>query len=212
MSYRPFINLDKQRFGKPDSPVRAEIANVAGDYTYLTRGYYASLDGELTGKVVLPTTADALDAYVVAIAMEKARLAGIQVPDYEVITERFPPPPMMAYPINPFTLKGEMLMDQAAVESRRKGLTYTGKYAVLAQRLPEDHRVDVLRLVLGTTSVPEYRAFGAAVFEVFRLPLMRVRVIVTPKAYLLSAIEPLPFKDLDDAERATLEGLGTWRD
>ena len=118
---------------------------------------------------------------------------------------------MMAYPLNPFSVRGELLLDAAAVESRRKGLTYTGKYAVLVQRLPGDHRVDVLRLVLGTTAVPEYQAFGAKLFEVFRLPLMRVRVIVTPKEYQLSAIEPLPFKDLDDAERGVLEGMGTWR-
>ncbi len=211
MSYEPIINLDKQLFGKANSPVRADVADVAGDYTYLTLGYYAALDVELEGKAVLPTTAEALDAYVVAIAMEKAQLAGIPVPEYEIVVERFPPPPMMAYPINPFSIRGELLLDEAAVESRRKGLTYTGKYAVLIQRLPVDHRVDVLRLVLGTTPVSEYQAFGAKVFEVFRLPLMRVRVIVTPKAYLLSAIEPLPFKDLDDAERAVLEGMGTWR-
>jgi hypothetical protein len=210
VSYEPFINLDKDRFGKA-GPVTADIADVAGDYTYLTRGYYAALDAELEGKLVLPTTADALDAYVVPIAMEKARLAGIPVPEYEIVVERFPPPPMLAYPINPFSVRGELLLDDAAVESRRKGLTYTGKYAVLIQRLPGDHRVDVLRLVLGTTPVAEYQAFGARVFEAFRLPLMRVRVIVTPKAYLLSAIEPLPFKDLDDAERAVLEGMGTWR-
>lgn len=211
MSYRPFINLDRQRFGSPTARVQAEIANVSGDYTYLTRGFYASLDTELAGKVVLPSSAEALDAYVVAIAMEKARLSGIPVPDNELVTERFPEPPMMAYPINPFSSKGELLIDTAAVEGRRKGLTYTGKYAVLVQRLPQDHRVDVLRLVMGTTSVPEYETFGARLFEVFRLPLMRVRVIVTPKEYQLSAIEPLPYKELDEAERAVLEGMGTWR-
>ncbi len=211
MSYRPFVTLDKARFGKPTSAVRAEVANVAGDYSYLTRGYYASLDSELAGKTVIPTTTEALDAYVTAIAMEKARLAGVPVPEYEIVTDRFPDPPMLAYPLNPFSAKGELLLDAAAVESRRKGLTYTGKYAVLAQRLPADYRVDVVKLVLGTTGVPEYQAFGAKVFEVFRLPLMRVRVIVTPKEYLLSAIEPLPFKELDDEGRAVVEAMGTWR-
>ncbi len=211
MAYRPIFYLDKGLFGRPDSPVRAELADVAGDYTYLTRGYYAALDAEMAGHQVLPTTAEALDAYVVAIAMEKARLAGIPVPEYEIVTDRFPPPPMMAYPINPFSLSGELLLDEAALESRRKGLTYTGKYAVLVQRLPADYRVDFLRLVLGRTSVGEYQELGARLFEVFRLPLMRVRVIVTPKAYLLSAIEPLPFKELDEGERAVLESMGTWR-
>lgn len=189
----------------------ADVANLSGDYTYLTDGYYLSLDAEQAGLNVLPTTAEALDAYVVAIAMEKARLAGIPVPEHQIITDRFPAPPLMAYPINPFTLAGELLIDAAAIDTRRKGLTYTGKYAVLAQSLPADYRIDMLRLVLGRSLVPQYAEFGAVLFELFRLPLMRVRVIVTPKEYMLSAIEPLPFGQLSQAERALLEGLGRWR-
>ena len=204
------FHLDKTRFG-PGAQVRADVANLAGDYSYLTTGYYASLDAELAGVTVLPTTADALDAYVVPIAMEKATLADVPVPEHQIVTDRFPPAPMLAYPVNPFSWKGELLLDDAAVESRRKGLTYTGKYAVLVQPLPHDHRIDVLRVVMGRSLVPEYTQLAQQLFEVFRLPLMRVRIIVTPKAYLLSAIEPLRFDELADDERAILEGLGTWR-
>lgn len=200
------FHLDKGRFGDV-----AQVANLSGDYTYLTSGYYASLDAELAGMRVLPTTADALDAYVVPIAMEKARLAGIPVPPHEVVTDRFPPPPLLAYPINPFSSRGELLLDADAVESRRKGLTYTGKYAVLVQHLPGDHRIDVLRLVMGRTHVPEYEEMGRQLLEVFRLPLMKVRIVVTTKEYMLSAIEPLPFGELTAEDRAHLEGLGTWR-
>jgi hypothetical protein len=200
------FHLDKGRFGDV-----AQVANLSGDYTYLTSGYYASLDAELAGMRVLPTTADALDAYVVPIAMEKARLAGIPVPPHEVVTDRFPPPPLLAYPINPFSSRGVLLLDADAVESRRKGLTYTGKYAVLVQHLPGDHRIDVLRLVMGRTHVPEYEELGRQLFEVFRLPLMKVRIVVTTKEYMLSAIEPLPFGELTAEDRAHLEGLGTWR-
>jgi len=200
------FHLDKERFGD-----LAQVANLSGDYTYLTSGYYASLDAELAGLSVLPTTADALDAYVVPIAMEKARAAGIPVPPCVVVTDRFPPPPLLAYPVNPFSSRGELLLDAEAVEGRRKGLTYTGKYAVLVQQLPVDHRIDVLRLVMGRTRVPEYEELGQRLFETFRLPLMKVRIVVTTKDYLLSAIEPLPFGDLTDEDRALLEGLGSWR-
>ena len=200
------FHLDRQRFAGV-----AQVANLSGDYTYLTTGYYASLDAELDGVTVLPTTGEALDAYVVPIAMEKARHAGIAVPSCEVITERFPPPPLLAYPINPFSSRGELLLDTDAIESRRKGLTYTGKYAVLVQHLPVDHRIDVLRLVMGRTQVAEYEALGAKLFETFRLPLMKVRIIVTTKEYLLSAIEPLPFEELTEEDRLQLEGMGTWR-
>ena len=202
--------LDKQRFGAT-SAVPADVANLDGDYTYLSHGYYASLDAEQAGVVVLPTTAEALDAYVVAITMERARAAGIAVPEHQIVVDRFPAPPLMAYPINPFTLTGELLLDDATIEARRKGLTYTGKYAVLAQTLPPDYRIDLLKVVLGRALVPQYEGFAARLFEAFRLPLMRVRVIVTPKEFMLSAIEPLPFDQLASEERALLEGLGTWR-
>lgn len=205
------FHLDRTRFGDDAAGVRADVANMDGDYTYMTQGYYASLDVEHSGRVVLPTSAEALDAYVVAIAMEKARLAGVPTPDYEIVLDRFPKPPLMAYPINPFTLAGELLLDEAAIGSRRRGLTYTGKYAVLAQTLPDDYRIDILKLVLGRSLVEQYDEFGAQLFELFRLPLMRVRVIVTPKQFLLSAIEPLPFSQLTEAERGLLEGMGSWR-
>src|SRR5690606_5575185 len=156
------FHLDQGRFGRRDeqaaasSPalpgssdrhhVSADVANLAGDYTYLTSGYYASLDAELAGLHVLPTTAKALDAYVVPLAMAKAASAGLPVPEHEIVTDRFPSAPLLAYPINPFSSKGELLLDDAAIDARRKGLTYTGKYAVLVQHLPHDHRIDVLRL------------------------------------------------------------------
>ncbi len=200
------FHLDRQRFEGV-----AQVANLSGDYTYLTTGYYASLDAELAGLSVLPTTREALDAYVVPIAMEKARLAGIPVPPADVVTERFPRPPLLAYPINPFSSRGELLIDDEQVAARRKGLTYTGKYAVLVQQLPLDHRIDVLRLVMGMTQVSEYAELGRVLFETFRLPLMKVRIVVTTKEYLLSAIEPLPFGELTAGDRAHLEGMGTWR-
>ena len=221
------FHLDKERFG--DEPpaaaadragagveqrhlsVSADVANLAGDYTYLTSGYYASLDAELAGHKVLPTTAEALDAYVVPLALTKAARAGLSVPEHELVTDRFPPPPILAYPVNPFSSKGELLLDQAAVDARRKGLTYTGKYAVLVQHLPHDHRIDVLRLVLGQSLIPEYQELAWRLFEIFRLPLMKVRIVVTTREYQLSAIEPLPFAELSEDERSKLEGLGRWR-
>jgi len=209
----PLLQLDPARFAgdAPSGGVAADLANMAGDYGYLASGYYGSLDAELSGLDLIPTTADALDAYVVPIAMEKARLAGVLVPAFHLTTSRFPAPPLMAYPVNPFSEKGELLVDAAAIEARRNGLTYTGKYAVLCQELPPDYRIDVVRCVLGRTLVPEYAAFARAVFGTFRLPLARVRVIVTPKAYLLSALMPLPLAQLTPEERAMVAELGSWR-
>jgi hypothetical protein len=187
------------------------VVNANGDYTYLTDGYYRSLDLEQAGERVIPTSAECLDAYVVPIALAKASRSGIGVPNAQLITDRFPAPPLMAYPVNPFSSRGELLLDSGDVELKRKGLTYTGKYAVLCQTLPRDHRIDVVRVVLGHTSVAEYRNFANLVWETFRIPLMKVRVIVVQDAFLLSAIEPLPYRQLTPDERQTLERNGTWR-
>jgi len=191
-------------------PGRPLVVNLDGDYGYLEEGYYRSLDREDAGEQVIPTTAEALDAYVVPVALVKAARHGLPVPSFEVVTDRFPPPPLMAYPINPFSSRGERLDDQNAIETRRKGLTYTGKYAVLCQRLPDGCRVDMLRVVMGRTTVTEYGAYARDLFVCFRLPLLRARVIVTTSAYLLSAVEPLPWRTLTADERALVEEAGTW--
>jgi len=192
-------------------PSRPVVANLIGDYTYLTDGYYASLDMEQSGGQVAPTAAECLDAYVVPIALTKAEQAGIAVPRSQLVTDRFLAPPIMAYPVNPFSSRGELLPDAATIELRRKGLTYTGKYAVLCQALPDDFRIDVVRIVLGHTAIPEYGAFAREMWRVFRLPLMKVRTIVVKDAYLLSGIEPLPLRQLTADERSVVEEAGTWR-
>src|SRR5690606_41604085 len=104
------FHLDRRRFGD-----LAQVANLSGDYTYLTSGYYASLDAELAGLKVLPTTREALDAYGVPIAKEKARRAGIAVPPHGVVTERFPAPPILGYPSDRLTGRRGLLPDRAAV-------------------------------------------------------------------------------------------------
>jgi len=193
-------------------PERPVLVNLDGDYGYLEAGYYASLDLADDGAQVIPTTADALDAYVVPIALARAEAYDLPVPSYAVVTDRFPPPPLLAYPINPFSSRGERLETAADIEARRRGLTYTGKYAVMCQHLPIDSRVDTLRIVLGQCAVPEYAEYAQRLFECFRLPLMKVRVIVTTGAYLLSAIEPLPWPALETHERDMLGAGGVWLD
>jgi hypothetical protein len=185
--------------------------NLHGDYSYLLSGYYDSLDAELSGLNVVPTTQDALDAYVVPIAMEKAKKEELYIPEYEIITDKFLAPPMMAYPVNPFFSKGELIVDAATLEERRNALSMTGKYAVLCQRLKGDYRVDVLRCIMGQCLNEPYEEFAAEVFRIFRIPLMRVRVIVVAKEYQLSAIEPLLYEDLTLNEKKLLNGLGSWQ-
>ena len=209
---RPFV-LHPERvpagWGDPSQPVHAVLG---GDYTYLTEGYYRALDLEQAGVQGIPTPAGCLDAYVVPIAVAKAERAGLKVPKAQWVTDRFIAPPLLAYPVNPFSSRGELIPDLDTIELRRRGLTYTGKYAVYCQALPPDFRIGVVRVVFGRTTVPEYGDFAAAIWTAFAIPLMRIRAIVIQDAYLFSAIEPLPFKQLTAEERTFVEEAGTWRD
>ena len=191
-------------------PGRPVLVNLDGDYGYLEAGYYASLDLEDAGEQVLPTTAEALDAYVVPVALVKAQRCGIAVNTFGIVTDRFPAPPLLAYPINPFSSRGYRLDDQIAIDTRRNGLTYTGKYAVLCQPLPDGCRVDSVRVVLGHASAPTYEALAQELFACFRLPLMRAQVVVTSDAYLLSALGPLPWPSLTAEERTLVDEAGSW--
>jgi hypothetical protein len=186
-------------------------ANLLGDYSYLSSGYYDSLDAELSNLTIIPTTQDILDAYVVPIAMEKANVNELATPPYDIITDKLPPPPMMAYPINPFFNTGELITEKENLEQRRKALSMTGKYAVLCQRLEGDYRIDIIRCVMGKCLNELYRVFARDVFEIFRIPLMRIRVIVVAKEYQLSAIEPLKYDELTLNEKKLLSEMGSWQ-
>ncbi|MCR4442755.1 MAG: RimK-like ATPgrasp N-terminal domain-containing protein [Peptococcaceae bacterium] len=186
------------------------LYNMFGDYTYLTEGYYKSLDCELSGINIRPTTEEALDAYVVPLAMKKAEFSGIKTPVHEIVTEKLTPP-ILAYPINPFTSKCEVIIEKENMGEDLKRVTMGGKYATICQRLPADYRIDVVRSLLGLTLQKEYTAFAMSVFKAFHLPLMRIRVIVTADEYLFSAIEPLPYDELTLKEKKMLEEMGTWQ-
>lgn len=194
-----------------NAPEGIQYANLSGDYSYLNSGYYHSLDAELASLGVIPTSQEILDAYVVPLAMEKARIHELAIPHYEIITDKLPPPPMMAYPINPFFSTGELITEKENLEQRRKALSMTGKYAVLCQKLEGDYRIDVVRCIMGKCLNESYRIFAKDVFEIFRIPLMRIRVIVVAKEYQLSAIEPLTYEDLTLNEKKFLSEMGSWQ-
>ncbi|MGD9679007.1 MAG: RimK-like ATPgrasp N-terminal domain-containing protein [Vulcanibacillus sp.] len=184
--------------------------NLFGDYTYLTEGYYISLDAELDNLSIIPTTQETLDAYVVPLAMTKASLNNLPIPEYEIITEKITPP-VIAYPINPYTSKFEIVGINDDLKKKLNSVTMNGKYATLCQKLPEDYRIDVVRSIMGKTLVEEYKEFVKLIYEVFKIPLMNIRVIVTSTNYLLSSIEPLRLDELTLKEKKVIEEIGTWQ-
>ena len=189
------------------------FVNLDGDYEYLTDGYYRSLEAEHDGMLAIPSPQDALDAYVVPLALSRAAAAGIAVPEWEIINDASLSfgPPLIGYPISPFASGGQVIADPGQLDEAVKSLTGSGKYALVVQRMLKDSRLDTLRLVMGRCLKPEYAELAEELWRTFRLPLARVKVIVTETQYLFSAIEPLRKEELTQNEKAILKDLGLWR-
>ena len=186
------------------------LVNLAGNYDYLSDGYYLSQDYEIDGYVIRPSCREMLDAYIPPLFLEKAGLAGLPVPDF-YISNGFFEPPVIVDPINPFTLKGRVVWKAGKAKSIAKSLTRNFTYAVCCQEIPPGGKVKYFRSVLGWAIQPELRELSHLVWEVFGIPLARVRVIHTADdRYLLSDISPLFPEDLGVKETAYLKEHLLW--
>jgi hypothetical protein len=213
-SKRPMQN---PLFTKPPLPedLRAQnvFVNLEGDYSYLSDGYYRSMEAEHEGLIALPSPQGAIDAYVVPLALSKAKAAGIPIPDWEIVNDQAMSvvPPYVAYPINPFQDEGIVIADVAAQIEAFKSLTMSNKYAVVCQQMLPDSRIDTLRLICGKCLKPEYAVLAEQLWQTFQIPLARVKIIVTEKQHLFSAIQPLKREELTQNEKAIIKEAGLWR-
>jgi hypothetical protein len=191
-------------------PAEDCTVNLTGDYTFLDPGYYASQDQQAQGTPVHPTCREALDAYVVPVLMERARFARIPVPDYVISNDYFEPPALV-YPINPFMTKSAEVWRPGRQDDISKSLTRNYTYAICCQKLPAGAKVVEFRAVMGWTLKPRHRPLAEAVWRNLRIPLARVVAIrPTEGDLLLSAIRPLPARELTAREIRHLDGILTW--
>jgi len=187
-----------------DDPPNNRSLNISGNYRYMGEGYYESVLRETT-----PTPKEALDAYVVPLCMRKAADSGIDVPPWYISNDRFEVPSLI-YPINPYSRKYSVVYKEGRAKTIARSLTRNMKYPICVQRLEEDAAIREFKCVLGMTTSDEFKGLGQRVWEAFRLPLCKVRVIRDGKA-LLSAIEPLPLHTLTPRELRFLERGDGWR-
>ena len=207
---RAFVNQAKEHFFVGSIPDEEKLINFAGNYDHLSSAYYVSQDHENRGRSILPTCKEMLDAYVPPLFLEKAQLAQVSVPQY-YISNGFFEPPVIVDPINPFTLKGRIVLKPGRVKTIARSLTRNNTYAVCCQELPPGSRVIYFRSVLGWSAQAKYRGLSRVVLDVFRIPLARVRIVqLESDDNLLSDISPLFFDDLGARELDYLEERVTW--
>lgn len=178
-----------------------------GDYEYLSEGYYACEEAEDARNTPLPTCADALDAYIVPLALERARLAGLPVPNWSLTNDAVKAPAVL-YGVNPFARNHLVVTDSAECEDAARKMSRNGKFVICCQELPSGAELIEFEMVLGRTPDERFAGWAADVYRVFRLPAASVRLIVTPDGSYLSAIERLPQTEWSPAAQALLNGKG----
>jgi hypothetical protein len=184
--------------------------NLAGDYHYMTAGYYGSQDLETAGKPIHPTCKEILDAYIVPLFLEKARLAGLRVAPYYITNDHFEPP-VIVDSVNPFMSRQSVVWKTGHQERVARSLTRNFTYAICCQELPAAARIGHFRAILGWSLAERYRPLASAVWQVFRLPLATVRVIVVPGGEVLySLLQPLPAESLTAHELRYIQTRVTW--
>jgi len=196
---------------KEGTAVNGTLYNLSGDYTYLTAGYYRCLDCELAGAKVKPTTEEVLDAYIVPLALHKAEQKGLKTLPHEIVNGDFSPP-VLAYPLNPFTSKWALIENENEVKAKTNSLTMGGKYAMLCQFLPHDYVLTEFVCIFGRTADPRFHWLAGELYAAFQLPLMKVRVVESGGEVFFSAIEPITIKEMVWQDRALLEESGKWQE
>ena len=188
------------------------FVNLAGDYDYLEMPYYVSLDYEMSGKSIFPTSKQMLDAYVTPIFLAKAKASGLPIPEW-YITNSYFEPPVVVDPINPFMTRSRKVLKSGRESSVARSMTRNFTYAMCCQELPAGSQVAYFRSVLGWCVSPRFREVSADIWRVFRIPLARVRMVVLKNGGMLfSDISQLPFDKLHKREIEHLEKRVRWQE
>jgi len=180
---------------------------VSEDYSYKSRSYYEILRHELEGRLVRPSSSAVLDAYVVPLCLEQARIAGIPVCPWE-ISQAYVPLPAIIYGLNYFATSSDFFVARNTGEAKDiiKHVTNKGKYPFCYQKISGDATIHSCTAVFGETSgtCGAVGPIAARIYELFAIPLVRMIVVHDDSGYALSSLAPARYPELSETERAEL--------
>jgi hypothetical protein len=180
---------------------------ISESYYYKTEPYYTILRHELEGKHVEPSSSAVLDAYVIPICLERAASAGIPVCEWG-ISQAYVPLPAILYGLNYFatTLDYFIVNDNNRAKDVIKHITNNGKYPFCYQKYPDRSEICTCTAIFGRTTgaCSAVAGYAGRVYEIFRIPLVKLVFVRTGNSYALSSLSPTRYMQLDDDERALL--------
>jgi len=180
---------------------------VAEDYSYKTEAYYTILEHEQAGEEIHPSSRDVLDAFVVPVCLERAKLAGIPVMEWG-ISQAYVPLPAILYGLNYFATASDffVVQDNEQAKDVVKHITNKGKYPFCYQKLDDGATLHTCTAVFGRTvgSCTAINGFSEKIYELFSIPLVSMVFVKTSDRVMLSSLAPTRYTHLTQKERALL--------
>ena len=180
---------------------------VSESYFYKTESYYRILSRERAGDPVAPSSRAVLDAYVIPICLERARLAGVPVCDWG-ISHAFAPHPSIVYGLNYFATSADFFVVREPEEGKAavRHITNRGKYPFCYQRLDDNARITESTAIFGKTCSgdPVLDERAKQIYEAFKIPLVKMIFAVTDGVCALSSLGPTRYTHLSEPERELL--------
>lgn len=180
---------------------------VSEDYSYKTEAYYTILEHEQAGEAIRPSSRSVLDAFVVPICLERARLAGIPVMEWG-ISQVYVPLPAILYGLNYFATASDFFVVQDNDQAKEviKHITNKGKYPFCYQKLADGATIHTCTAVFGRTtgSCGAVAGYASMIYDLFGIPLVSMVFVRSGKEFALSSLAPTRYTHLSDKERELL--------
>jgi len=180
---------------------------ISENYHYKTESYYTILRHELEGRNVLPSSSAVLDACVVPICLERAKLAGIPVCEWG-ISQAYVPLPAILYGLNYFATTSDFFVvsDNDKAKEAIKHISNKGKYPFCYQKLAEGATILLVNVIFGRTTNSSTTVASCAkkIYELFSIPLLQMVFVKTGEHYALSSLSSTRYSHLMESERSLL--------
>lgn len=179
-------------------------------YFYKTEPYYTIVKNEHDGIKTVPSSSDVLDAYIVPICLEKAKLAEIPICDW-VISYQYISLPAVVYGLNYFSTPSDHFVVKDIEEATKviKHVTNLGKYPFCYQKLTDSSKVVKCVSIFGKTinCCEGVSALADKVYRAFSIPLVEIVLVKDESGYRLSSLAPVKYSQLSKEETELLQNL-----
>ena len=183
---------------------------VNESYFYKTEPYYTIVKNENDGIKTTPSSSDVLDAYIVPICLERAKLAGIPVCDW-TISYQYVSLPAIVYGLNYFSTPSDHFLVGSLEEAKRviKHVTNRGRYPFCYQKISDSASVAKCVSIFGKTinCCDTARTLAEKVYDTFRLPLVETVLVRDDSGCRLSSLAPVKYSQLSKDETEILQDL-----